>query len=199
MKKALKPSYKMADQATLTLGLTVIEALTGNTHYPTPAPTLAVVQTAQTAYTEALGKAQYGGRTDKADKNAKKKTLISLLRELCDYVNDVAKGDEVILSTSGYSLSKNPQPQVLGTPELKVVHGVSGELISSTRAVPGCRVYRHQFTTDAAATLWHEIVSSKATCKIAGLVPGQAYSLRIIAVGTNNQSNSSGVITKIAA
>lgn len=197
MKKALKPSFTMTDQATLTLGLTVTEALTSNTHFPTPAPTLATVQTAQTEYADALGKAKYGGRNDKADKNAKKEVLISLLRDLSDYVNSVAKGDEVILSTCGYPLSKNPHPQVLGTPELKVENGVSGELISSTRAVPGCLVYRHQFTTDTAATLWPEIISSKAACKIAGLVPGQTYSLRIIAIGTNNQSTSSEVIAKM--
>ncbi len=199
MKKALKPSYRLADKATLTLGLTVLEALMSNTHFPTPAPALAAVQAAQTAYTEALGRAQYGGRTDRADKNAKKQALISLLRELCDHVNGVAKGSELMLATCGYPLSKQPHPQVLGTPELKVKHGASGELISSTRAVPGCRVYRHQFTTDAGAVLWPEVVSSRAACKIAGLVPGQAYSLRIIAVGSHNQSTSSAVVTKMVA
>src|SRR6476660_4728496 len=129
MKKALKPSLATPDQPALTLGSTAVAAITGNTYFPTPSPTLAAVQTAISTYTESLAKAQYGGREDKAQKNADKKALLVLLRDLADYVNGIAKGDLVILSTCGLPLSKDRQPVSMGDPVAKVELGASGELV----------------------------------------------------------------------
>ena len=88
---------------------------------------------------------------------------------------------------------------VLGTPVAKVVHGKnSGQLILSTSAVKGGIIYIHQYTTDPLAAMWSEITTSRATCKINNLVPGQMYSLRIVAIGTNGQVTISDVVTKMA-
>jgi hypothetical protein len=199
MKKALMPSLQMADQPVLAMGNTVVAALTGNAYFTTPSPTLATVETAIGGYSASLAKAKYGSREDKAQKNADKQTLLGLLRDLGTYVNMIAKGDAVVLSTCGYQLSKDPQPVVLGTPDAKVENGVSGELISSTPAVDGAVSYTHQYTADPVAGSWSEISTSRATCKIDGLEPGKVYSLRIVAIGTNDQVTMSDVVTKMVA
>lgn len=199
MKKALKPQFDLPDQPTLTLGGTVLTSLTGNNFFTTPVVPLPDLQTALSNYNIALSKAEYGSREDIAQKNAYKQTLIGLLRSECDYVNDIAKGDLVKLSTCGYPLSKDPQPVVLGTPQVKVENGAGGQLISSTPAVNGAVVYKHQYTTDPAAALWPEVTTTRATCKIDGLHPGTIYSFRIVAIGTNEQVTTSNVITKMAA
>jgi hypothetical protein len=199
MKKALKPSLQMGDDPALTLGNGVITALTGNTHFTTPLPTLVELQAAVDAYSASLSKAKYGSREDKALKNADKKALIGLLRDECDYINMVAKGDEVALATCGLPLSKEPEPKVLGTPEAKVEQGASGKLILSTPAVSGAVAYKHQYTADEHAATWSEVSTSRANCTIDGLTPGIVYSLRIVAIGTNDQVTISDVVTKMAA
>lgn len=195
------PSYKMADQSALTLANEVEAALDGNTNFPTPPITLVTLQGAITAYTASLADSKYGSRDQRAQKDADKKNLISMLRQLCDYVNSVAQGDVTILAGSGYPLSKDRQPRVLGTPELKVENGISGQLIASSPSVKAAVAYKHKYTADAAAAtpVWFEILSTKATCKIDGLIPGQAYSVQMEAIGTKNQVTVSSIVTKMVA
>jgi len=54
---------------------------------------------------------------------------------------------------------------------------------------------RHQYTTDPAAALWPEIT----TIKIDSLEPGRVYSLRIVAIGTNDRVSFSDVVTRMVA
>jgi hypothetical protein len=200
MKKALMPSFYMADQPALALGNQVLTNLTGNSFYPTPRVPLATLQTALNAYTTSLGKAEKGSSVDKAQKNADKATLIGLLRQECDYVNETALGNPVALAGCGYPLSKDPQPSVLGTATPKLEIGdVSGQLISSTPAVDGAVTYKHRITADVSATVWREILTTKATCKIDGLVPGTVYHSQIDAIGTNDQVTTSDVVSRMAA
>jgi hypothetical protein len=199
MRTALVPSFRISDDQTLALGNTMLTALTGNSYFPTPSPGLATVQAARNAFSVSLSKAKYGGREDKAQKNADKKALIKLLRNLCNYINSIAQGNLVILSTCGCPLSKEPQPIVLGKPAAKAKNGASGELILFTPAVKGAVAYKHQYTTDTAAGMWPEILSTKAACKITDLQPGQEYSMRIVVIGTNNQVSFSDVVTKMVA
>ena len=199
MKKALMPSYYMSDKDAWNLGNNVLGGLTGNAFYPAPKVPLADIQTAQNTYTASLAKADKGSSQDKAQKDADKRALIDLLRQECDYVNDTAQGDPIALANCGYPLSKDPQPSVLGTPVISVDNGVSGELISSTPAAKAAIGYRHRYTTDPALALWPEVVTSKATCKISGLVPGTVYHLQIVSIGTNDQVMYSDVVTKMVA
>lgn len=199
MKKALKPNIRMADAAVLALGNRVASALLNNTHFPSPSPDLFDLNSAIDAYSSSMAKAVQGSLKDIAQKNADKKTLVDLLCDECDYVNITAKGDLIALSSCGFDLSKDRQPKVLGIPDAKTERGIAGEMILFTPAVRGAFSYRHQYTTDPSATLWQEVVSTRATCKIAGLVPGTVYYFRIIAIGTKNQVTVSNVVSKMAA
>jgi hypothetical protein len=199
MKKALMPSYDMADQPALALGNAVVTALTGNAYYPTPRVTIASLQSAVNAYTTSLAKADKGSSTDRAQKNADKATLIDLLRQECDYVNDTAQGDPIGLAGCGYPLSKDPQPRILGIADPKLENGLSGQLISSTPGVNGAVTYKHQYTTDPSAAMWNEITTTRATCKIDGLVPGTLIHGRIVSIGTNDQVTVSDVVSRMVA
>jgi hypothetical protein len=200
MKKALKPSFEMSDDSALALGNTVVTALTGNTHLPTPQPSLADITAANDAYKTSAGKAKKGSSEDKAQKNVDKAALITLLRDYCDYVNMIAKGDEVILASCGLRLSKERQPSVLGVPNAKVELGDNiGEVILSSPAVGGAVSYKHQYTSDPAVAMWPEISSSSARQKIEGLTPGTVYSFRMVAIGTKGQTTVSETVIKMAA
>ena len=119
--------------------------MTANANFPTPVPTLAALQAAADAYTAALVKAGTGNRADVADKNAKREVLVNLLRSLCRYVNLIADGDAAMLLTSGFDVSKDPQPVVITKPEIvRLENGVaSGQLVMSVKAVKGAYSYLH--------------------------------------------------------
>jgi hypothetical protein len=198
MKKALTPSFELADSPALTLGNEVIVALTGNTHVPTPQPTLVQLQETVNTYTASLAKSKYGSREDRAQKNADKEALITLLRQECDYINQLAKGDIVILSTCGFPVSKDRQPRVLGTPVATVENSGNGKVVLLTPAVTGSVAYKHQHTADVNVG-WSETTTSKAKCTIEDLTPGTMCSFRIIAIGTKGQISISNVVTKMVA
>ena len=151
----------------------------------------AALQAAADAYTAALVKAGTGNRADVADKNAKREVLVNLLRSLCRYVNLIADGDAAMLLTSGFDVSKDPQPVVITKPEIvRLEHGVaSGQLVMSVKAVKGAYSYLHEYTTDVtlAPGSWVSTMSTSAKTTLSNLQPGTVYYCRVGAVGTNNQ------------
>lgn len=199
MKHAILPNARLSDKAMLALSITVLEALTNNPFFVSPAPSLVTLQAAQNIYITSLAKAASGSSQEKAQKKADKKALLKLLRQLVAYVNQIANGNLTMLHSCGFSISKDRKPIILGTPVAKVVHGnQAGELILSTAALKGAMCYQYQYATDPSAEHWHRITTTRARCKITNLVPGQVYSLRIVAIGTNGQVTISEVITKMA-
>ena len=100
------------------VGQLIVDRLTGNTNFPNPTPTLIVVQASITDYSMALVKSKDGSKQDTADKNAKRKILEQNLSELANYVNTTAKGNLVMLESSGCPLTKIPEPiGILPAPE----------------------------------------------------------------------------------
>ena len=180
---------------------TIISNLTGNASYPTPDPTLAVVTAAADAYTAALVKAGSGNRSDVADKNAKREELTLLLRNLADYVNFCAKGDRSILLTSGYDITRDPQPTIITKPENpEVTNGSnSGQLQVRVKSVKGAKAYMFEYTTDdtMAAQSWYSTTSSAAKHLFDNLTPGQKYYCRVGAVGPYGQLVYSDAIARI--
>jgi hypothetical protein len=158
----------------------IINKLTGNTYFLNPPVTLIIVQTATDDYSTALVQAKDGTKADTADKNAKRLILEGYLSQLADYVNDTAKGDLVMLESSGCPLSKPPEPiGILPAPEsfkvsegddpgeakieFDVVDRASGYLVLY-RVVEGIEV-----PPDAE---WQRKHLSKATGMITGLPSG---------------------------
>jgi hypothetical protein len=164
-------------------------------------PALTVVTTAADAYTAALVKAGSGNRSDIADKNNKRSELTALLRSLADYVNFCANGDRSILLTSGYDITKEPQPTVITKPEnLEVNNGSnSGELQVRVKGVKGAKAYMFEYTTDEtqAATTWYSTSSSAAKFVFNNLTPGQKYFCRVGAVGPYGQLVYSDAVARI--
>ena len=88
----------------------IIEKMTGNATFPTPEPTLEAVQEATDAYMNALDNFQDGSREDTVRKNHLRIALEDLLWQLADYVSQVSQGDKARMLSSGFDLSKKPEP-----------------------------------------------------------------------------------------
>ncbi len=179
----------------------IISSMTANANFPTPVPAIADVQAAATAFATALVKAGTGNRMDVADKNAKRETLIGLLRTLGTYVNLVANGDRTQLLSSGFDISKDPQPLVISKPgNLKVENGLSsGELLVTVKAVKGAYAYLHEYTTDATMAPGSWVTTNATTSRylFSNLQPGTLYYCRVGAIGSNNQLLYSDAVSRM--
>jgi hypothetical protein len=76
MKKVNLGFSKYTEANLLVIAQAILAALTTNAFFPTPVPTLAVLQTAITDYSEALSAAKDGGKTNIAVKMPARKSLL---------------------------------------------------------------------------------------------------------------------------
>lgn len=169
----------------------IIKNMTGNPDFKDPVPTLADLQTVVTAYSNALVKAANLGRSNVAEKNKLRRQLELLLSQLGMYVMYIAKGDAVILTGSGFTLTKTPEPLYITNPgNVSLNNGItSGELVASVKAVKGARSYLHQITPEplTAESTWESNAVSTSSFTFKNLQPGKKYWIRVAAVGSGRQ------------
>jgi len=193
---------KYTDAQLLVKSQAIHTAMTGNTNFPTPTPTLAAVQTAIDDYATALSAAQEGGKTNVATKNVKKGELIDVLVSLGNYVTFTADGDEVKLVSSGFPVQKQKEPSPpLEKPEIIKVEdgGNSGELLVTISAVKGARTYVYQYTKDPLndANEWTGQNSTLTKFSFNELESGKKYWCRVLAYGINEQVVYSDPVSRI--
>ncbi len=182
--------------------LHIITSMTGNANFPTPAPTLADVQAAYDAYASALNAAATLDRQAVSDKNAARQNLELILNQLACYVMNVANGDENMLVSSGFTLTKYPLPQALDSPgNVTLTYGINpGELTSQVPKQNG-RTFNHQITDTAPtdSTVWTNYSVSTSKYTFTGLIPGKQYWVRVAALGSRKQIAYSTVATQFAS
>jgi hypothetical protein len=192
MKKVNLGFSKYTEANLLVIAQAILAALTTNAFFPTPVPTLVVLQTAITDYSEALSAAKDGGKTNIAVKNARKEELIALLIQLGNYVMLTANGNDEMLGTSGFPVSKTkePSPPLVKPEIIKMEDGLnSGELQVTISSVAGARNYVYQYTQDPL-TLTSQWTSSNTTLTkmlFTDLEPGKKYWSRAIVYGIKEQ------------
>lgn len=101
----------LPDDDLYVLGNAVLQAITGNIHFPDPDPGLDILSHLLLDYKEKLAACRHtGGRQDTAAKNAARAVLSNQMRRLALYVTEAAQGDPEQLLSSGFELSRYPQP-----------------------------------------------------------------------------------------
>lgn len=187
---------RLTEAVLLVIAQAIQAALTGNTFFTTPTPSLAQLQTAIDAYTAALSASMDGGKASIAAKNARKQELLELLVALGNYVMLTARGDLEILASSGFPLTKERQPQPpLDTPQItKMENGPNtGELTVTIRSLKGALTYVYQCTPDPLSdnSEWISHNGTLAKMNFTGLEAGKKYWFRVIAYGRNAQEVAS--------
>jgi hypothetical protein len=166
----------------------IISALTNNVDYPNPVPSLTVVADALQAFEVAFSGSSLGGMLLTRIKNAKRIELVSLVRQLANYVALMCKSDLVTLLGSGFPVHKPTRSSIgqLPTPNMPVLkHGPhSGELDLSTKSVRGAFIYNWQIALFSKPDVVIQTVQSTGTkASVSGLTPGQIYNVQVNAVG----------------
>ena len=187
-----------SDSAFLNKAGHIVSSMTNNDYFPTPVPPLADVQAALDAYNVALLAAADLGRVNVAGKNQARFTLEQLLAQLGMFVMFIANGDALILTSSGYTLNKLPEPLYIQNPGNVVLYNgiTSGEVNSYVKNVATAGyIFEIADTLPTDDTVWVKTSTSKSQFVFKNLVPGKQYWIRVAALGKRDQIAYSTIAT----
>ncbi len=177
---------------------TLLKWTGNNPNYPTPIPALTVVQTAFDAYKVATADAAQGGKENTAIRNARRNELVSLLRQLANYVSATANGDLEILISSGFPIQKPTRAPVgpLSAPNTPIL--TQGPVTGSVRGVIppvyGAFSYNWRLALASAPNVYVQTAQTTGgRITFSSLTPGQVYNVDVNAVGSAGTSNWSNV------
>ncbi|MEO8760654.1 MAG: fibronectin type III domain-containing protein [Bacteroidia bacterium] len=175
----------------------ILTSMTGNTHFTTPYPTLAMLQTAITNLNTTLA-AQVKG--NKASTQAVKTAVYQVkrvLRAMAANVEYISNDDATTALTSGFSLS---QTGTHATPPFVINHnGNLGQINAKAKATKLSSYIWQYTTTPLVAASWvTSATTMQATHVFVGLNPGTMYWFRVAVVDKNGQQPFSNAINLIA-
>jgi hypothetical protein len=176
----------------------LLEWMTNNDNYPTPTPTLKTVDTAFNAYKVATAEAVQGGKEKTAIRNARRAELVSLLRQLANYVSATANGDLETLISSGFPIQKSVRTPIGPLPAPDAPNVSQGPLSGTLRAVispvKGAYAYNWRLALVSAPSVYVQTAqTTSGRVTFQDLTPGQVYHVAANAVGAAGTSDWSGV------
>jgi hypothetical protein len=180
----------------------ILFSMDGNPYFTNPVPALGDIRQVLNEYKEVLAKAVSGDKVSIAIKKETRKKLELMLSQLPLYVMFVANGNEAILLSTAFNLTKTPTPVRIQTPEnLRIKNGINpGQLVSCVKAVKGATGYSHEITPHPLTdeSVWKSHSFSKRSFTFTNLQPGCLYWIRVAAVGSGGQKTYSRELSQWA-
>jgi hypothetical protein len=172
----------------------IIASLTGNPNFATTDPTIAQLQAALDAVTQALTISNPTAQEQAL--LAARRPLHQLLDDLADDLEKTSSNDPVKLATTGYDLRKETTftSEAPATPQnvrLKLT-GHSGEAQLLCDAVDRAKGYQVQTSTDPNGGTWtdYDTFSSSRNMFLKGFPRAKDIWVRVRAVGPNNTKSA---------
>jgi hypothetical protein len=164
--------------------------MTDNPYFPTPIPTLALLQANLDFYEAAIAKTKNGTRQDIIDKNAARLAFEEVLRALAGCVQTQSAGNAAAIISSGFDINKVASPiGPLNSPaSITIIAGaVRGSLFLSWNVVKNARAYIIEYTEVpfTETIVWMHASCTKSSITIFNLVRGKQYVFRVTAVGSD--------------
>jgi hypothetical protein len=166
----------------------ILVAMTGNTWFPTPFPTLAEVEAATDVLFDAETKTQTRVVESVSERNAKRKALVALLQRLASYVQAIAIANPAhaaeIVESAGMYLKK------AGGPRGRIFHAKqirAGAIRVFAPYAGDGAAYEFQYSLDGGRT-WlgtPQQIMNRADVTIEGLPPRAMVHLRYRATVKN--------------
>jgi hypothetical protein len=176
----------------------ILTAMTGNSAFPAPVPSLATLTAAQTAYVAAISQ----GADSKIGRSNRKKqrlALVVLMRQLAHYVEDTSAGDVTTLLTSGFVAQRTRSPiGPMPVPaNVRLVRGkLSGQAIARCGRVARASAYQWRLAPATTPAAWLPTVTTFAAHNVfEGLTPMTSYVVEACAVGTAGAGDWSATAT----
>ncbi len=176
----------------------ILASLTNNPHFPEPwpepVPSLAQLNEAYRVYLDAYHASLTHDSLKIRQRDAARKALIELLKQLVNYLELVAHSDTDKLSTTGFDLRRDTVRGIHGgtlpAPDgFRASHGPkSGTAMLHVARLAGAKSYEVQIAQgDPSIEENWKTVTTSATGShmlIEGLTPGQTYWFRVRAIGS---------------
>lgn len=175
----------------------IVNSMTGNPNFAVPEPPLADVKAAADALDVAIVEAKETATKTKILARENKRTaLIELLNRLALYVKFTALDDAEVLASSGFTLSKTPEPiGVLAKPQNFTVEPIQVGIVKlSIKAISGANGYQYEHRIKGT-DVWSIFMDTKSRTIINGLQSGEQYEFRVAGVGTVAERIYSDVLT----
>jgi hypothetical protein len=163
----------------------VIDAMTGNTNYPSPPVTMTDLQTALDDYRAKLSISQTGSQADTAAKNNSRQNLITVLRQTASYVQMICGEDLAKLLTSGFEAqSSNRASTQLAKPEgLVLKNGSKGQLVARITPVKNTNMYEGRIKPNDGDWMPSVFTGDSQHITFGGLTAGKNYTAEVRALG----------------
>ncbi len=195
---------KLKDKELLVLAETILTAMTGNSNFPLPNPSLAAIKTLLDDYSAKLAIAEKpGSREDKALKRESRKPLEDSLQKLAYYVNSVAQGQASIVISSGMRIRSGRSTLAVpaAVENVRVTDGrQSGQIKLDFDRQPNIRMYEYRYRkTDPKDEPWSErwMTSSSRNNIIAGLDVARLYEFQVRAINSQGPGDWSESVRMI--
>ena len=161
---------------------------------PTETPTSTSLATDKATYSGLKTDATDGDKGSISARITARENATADLKKLARYIELTANGDDAMLESTGYELTKAPGPRTTLPPpaplDLRLKKGdLEGEIVARCKAVTGCKTYETQICTGDTGTPanWKSgpVTSTCSRIVFTGLTPGVLYHVRIRAINKN--------------
>jgi hypothetical protein len=164
--------------------------MTDNPNYTTPSPALTLISTASDNLLKAINKALNGTKEDTVIKNNLRTILEELLRQESDYVQQASGGDEAVILSSGFDVTR--KPSTIGTLDKPTGFTIKigenkGIVIASCDVVKDAAFYEFAYTKApaTATSVWVSKSSTRRKTSISGLNSGEQMVFRAAGAGSD--------------
>lgn len=194
---------KISDAELSVTAQTIITNVSNNQQsFQNITPYVEQVKTTKAAFDAKILSSNMGDESEKAKKAEAKHNLLKALETLRLFVQAIANGNKALELLSGYEPVKERSTfNELGEIEnLKVTDGAhSGELCVSCNSVSNVRSYTYYITPEpiTSNSVWRSEPSSSAKHTFTNLDLEKKYHCKVVAVGSNDQTSESGIVSRV--
>lgn len=173
--------------------------------FPTPSPTLVALATAKDGLLTAIGVAIDGGRSAHQAKRDSFLVLKNMLKQIADYVANVANGNAQLIIDGGFEIRAERKPAHIPVAPAKLealIPDVTEAVKIEWKGEKNVRLYQVQMSAKDPAVdpAWSTVtLTSKRQHTVTGLEPYKMYWFRVIAVNVAGESLPSDVLMARAA
>ena len=198
--KSILTTFKRGTDASLsTLARRVVSNVKSNEQFKSLTEPVTAVENALTEYDDALIKAGSGDRSLISDKNSKRAVLRGLLANLAVRVSQLSSGNDSVLLSSGFDVSKDRSGPTKKPIILVVDLGLPGEATTRIPQVRKTRAYIHQYTTDPLTpdNVWRSETSKSNRYNFKGLPSGAKLWFRVVIFDKDGNSTYLAPVARI--
>ncbi|HEY8895127.1 MAG TPA: fibronectin type III domain-containing protein [Niastella sp.] len=200
MSRIIYPFKQVRDSELAKTANRILGCAKGNSFFP-DTTLVQELEKRTIAFQVSMNNAADGGKTLIAIRKDCRRSLIEIMVQYGFYVSQICKGDQAMLLSSGFDLSKEVGVLKLQATidSLEVSNAKPGEAYIKVNSVKGARAYVHQYSMElpTGTTVWVSETTTSRKHTFTGLKPMATYWFRVIAVGRNGQSVISEPVSRV--